>query len=38
MRRTADEWFEAYGHSHQNAINKLVHWVCVPLITLTLLA
>lgn len=38
MSRTADEWFEAYGHSHQNAINKLVHWVCVPLITLTLLA
>lgn len=38
MRRTADDWFDAYGHSHQNPINKLVHWVCVPLITLTLLA
>ena len=38
MKRTADEWFEAYGHSHQNGINKAIHWVCVPLITLTLLA
>lgn len=38
MARTADEWFEAYGHSHQNGINKLIHWVCVPLITVTLLA
>ena len=38
MSRTADEWFEAYGHSHKNGLNKLIHWVCVPLITLTLLA
>lgn len=38
MSRTADDWFDAYGHSHQDPINKLVHWVCVPLITLTLLA
>ena len=30
--RTADEWFEAYGESHQNPINKAIHWVCVPVI------
>ena len=39
--RTADEWFEAYGESHQNPINKAIHWVCVPVIvfaTLGLLA
>jgi len=30
--RTADEWFEAYGDSHQNPTNKKIHWVCVPLI------
>ena len=30
--RTADEWFEAYGESHQNPTNKNIHWVCVPLI------
>ena len=38
MARTADEWFDAYGHSHQNALNKAIHWVCVPMITLTLVA
>ena len=30
--RTADEWFEAYGESHQNPVNKAIHWVCVPVI------
>lgn len=30
--RSADEWFEEYGHSHQNKTNKLIHWICVPLI------
>ncbi len=29
---TIQEWFDAYGHSHQNPTNKAVHWVCVPLI------
>lgn len=27
------DWFlEKYGESHQNATNKLIHWVCVPAI------
>ena len=30
--RNADEWFEAYGESHQNPVNKRIHWICVPLI------
>ena len=30
--RTAQEWFDAYGVSHQNPTNKAIHWVCVPLI------
>lgn len=30
--RTAQEWLDAYGESHQNATNKLIHWVCVPAI------
>jgi len=30
--RTADEWFDAYGESHQNPTNKAIHWVCVPVI------
>jgi uncharacterized membrane protein YGL010W len=35
---TIDEWFNRYGESHQNATNKLVHRICVPLITWSLLA
>lgn len=30
--KTADQWFEEYGESHQNPTNKLIHWFCVPLI------
>lgn len=26
------EWLDAYGVSHQNKINKLIHWICVPAI------
>lgn len=26
------QWFDAYGESHQNATNKAVHWICVPVI------
>ncbi|MBP7274144.1 MAG: DUF962 domain-containing protein, partial [Saprospiraceae bacterium] len=25
-----------YGESHENAINKLIHWFCVPLIFISL--
>ncbi|MFY8036576.1 MAG: DUF962 domain-containing protein [Cyclobacteriaceae bacterium] len=31
MRRI-DELLAEYGESHQNATNKLIHWICVPLI------
>lgn len=30
--RTLENWLEAYGESHQNPTNKLVHWICVPAI------
>ena len=30
--RTMQDWFDEYGESHQNPTNKLIHWVCVPLI------
>lgn len=31
------QWFlEKYGESHQNATNKLIHWVCVPSIMFSL--
>jgi uncharacterized membrane protein YGL010W len=25
-------WLDDYGISHQNPTNKLIHWICVPLI------
>ncbi len=28
--RTIHQWLEAYGESHQNPVNKLIHWICVP--------
>ncbi|HAC23814.1 MAG TPA: hypothetical protein DCE81_02750, partial [Cytophagales bacterium] len=31
MRRI-DELLAEYGESHQNATNKAIHWICVPLI------
>ena len=36
--KTAEEWIEEYGMSHQNPTNKLIHWICVPLIMLSLLS
>jgi uncharacterized membrane protein YGL010W len=35
--RTAEAWFELYGESHKNAVNKAIHWVCIPLIVLSTL-
>ena len=34
--KTAQEWFDAYGESHQNGTNKLIHWICIPLIIFSL--
>ena len=31
------DWLDAYGESHQNKTNKQIHWVCVPVIMVTLL-
>jgi uncharacterized membrane protein YGL010W len=30
--KSIQTWFDEYGVSHKNPINKLIHWVCVPLI------
>lgn len=30
--RKIDQLLAEYGESHQNAINKAIHWICVPLI------
>ena len=30
--RKIDRLFKEYSESHQNETNKLIHWICVPLI------
>ena len=30
-------WLDEYGESHQNKINKKIHWVCVPAIMFSLI-
>jgi len=36
--RKVDELFLRYGESHRNRTNEAIHWVCVPLITWSVLA
>jgi uncharacterized membrane protein YGL010W len=36
--RKIDELFGRYDESHRNPTNKAIHWICVPLITWSLLA
>ncbi len=35
--KTMQNWLDAYGVSHQNATNKLIHWICVPAIMFSIL-
>jgi uncharacterized membrane protein YGL010W len=35
--KAIDRLLSEYGESHQNSTNKLIHWVCVPLIMFSLL-
>ncbi|WP_423147685.1 DUF962 domain-containing protein [Rubrolithibacter danxiaensis] len=35
--RPIDKLFTQYSLSHQNPVNKLIHWFCVPLIMFSLL-
>jgi uncharacterized membrane protein YGL010W len=34
--RSVEQWLSEYGDSHQNAANKLLHWICVPVIVVSL--
>ena len=38
QKREIDVLFDKYAESHQNPTNKLIHWICVPLIVFSLLA
>ena len=35
--RAVQSWLDEYGESHQNPINKSLHWICVPLILISLI-
>ena len=37
MTRTVDQLFARYGEFHRHPANKLIHWVCVPLIVWSVL-
>ena len=30
--RDVQQWFDSYGNDHRDALNRAIHWVCVPLI------
>jgi uncharacterized membrane protein YGL010W len=36
--RAIERLFSEYGESHQNATNKRIHWICVPLILWSIIA
>lgn len=36
--KSINTWFSEYGESHQNPINKAIHWICVPLIFFSIIA
>ncbi|WP_108125626.1 DUF962 domain-containing protein [Saccharospirillum mangrovi] len=38
LSKTVDQWLAEYGESHQNRTNKLIHWICVPIIFWCVLA
>jgi uncharacterized membrane protein YGL010W len=35
--RSVTDWLGEYAGSHQNPVNKLLHWICVPPIVLAVL-
>lgn len=36
-KRTLEQWLSEYAVSHQNLINKKIHWLCVPTIFVSIL-
>lgn len=35
--KTISEWLDEYSESHQDKINKAIHWVCVPAILFSII-
>jgi uncharacterized membrane protein YGL010W len=38
MVRKIDQLLAEYGDSHENRLNKIIHWICVPVIVWTVVA
>ncbi|MFZ2235306.1 MAG: Mpo1-like protein [Dokdonella sp.] len=38
MRRSVNEWFGNYARDHHNDTNRLIHWICVPVMLWAVLA
>lgn len=38
LNKSVEQWLSEYGESHQNPVNKQIHWVCVPVILWSVLA
>lgn len=36
--KTVREWFAEYGFNHQHPLNKIIHWICVPVLSWCVLA
>jgi uncharacterized membrane protein YGL010W len=34
--KTVDQWLAEYGESHRHPSNKVLHWICVPIIVVSL--
>lgn len=34
--KSIHSWLDEYGESHQNHTNKTLHWICVPLIVMSI--
>ena len=37
MAKSMQTWLDEYGESHQNKLNKSIHWFCVPQIVWTVM-
>ena len=35
--KTIQDWLSEYNESHQNATNKVIHWICVPAILFSII-
>ncbi|HEX3034928.1 MAG TPA: Mpo1-like protein [Thermodesulfobacteriota bacterium] len=36
--RPLQEWLDEYSENHQNPINKIIHWICIPAILLSVVS